>query len=70
MVVGADFEYLNGQHQCLDCQWQDTTLESIAHCLRCNHRFAADEAHVLDVYTYSANRLTWRQMIHSRRQRE
>ena len=41
LVVGSDFEYLEGQYQCLDCQWQDSSLESIAHCLKCNYRFAA-----------------------------
>ena len=65
MVVGSDFEYLEGQYQCLDCRWQDSSLESIAHCLKCNYRFAALEAAVKDVYTYTANRLNWRELIDS-----
>jgi hypothetical protein len=65
LVVGADFEYLEGQYQCLDCRWQDSSLESIAHCLKCNYRFAALEAEVQDVYTYTANRLNWRELIDS-----
>lgn len=65
LIVGADFEYLSGQFCCSDCQWEDATLESIAHCLRCNYRFAAAEAAVQEVFVYSANRLKWQQMIES-----
>jgi hypothetical protein len=65
MVVGADFEYLHGGYHCLDCQWSDSTLEPIAHCLSCNYRFAAEQALAEDVYTYRADRLHWKSIVGS-----
>ena len=63
LVVGADFEYLHGEFLCQDCQWSDSSLEMIGHCLRCNQRFAAQAAVSADLYAYRAKRLDWRAMI-------
>lgn len=56
-VVGADFEYLTGEYQCLDCFWRDSDLEQIGHCLRCRHRFPTHQSSVQDVTGFYAARL-------------
>ena len=63
LVAGADFEYLRGECRCQDCQWHDTLLDTIGHCLKCDHRFAAEQARVQDVHVYRANKLHWQQLI-------
>ena len=60
LVVGADFEYRFGQYVCNQCKWQDTGMENVGHCLRCNTRFAGRDAHVQDVYAYRPRRLNWK----------
>jgi len=56
-VVGADFEYLTGEYQCLNCHWRDCDLEHIGHCLRCRHRFPTHQSSVQDVTGFHAARL-------------
>lgn len=63
LVAGADFEYLHGEFNCRECDWRDASLEMIAHCLSCNHRFSADQTEAKDLYTYRAARLNWRIMV-------
>jgi hypothetical protein len=57
LVVGADYEYLTGPYQCLDCNWNDTELEQVARCLRCDFRFPAHQATERELGAYHAHRL-------------
>ncbi len=57
LVVGADFEYLSGPRDCLECEWSDANLAIIGECLRCGHRFANDEALEKEVLEYHVDRL-------------
>ncbi len=57
LVIGADFEYLTGRFQCLNCKWSDSELEQIGHCLRCSYRFPGHQAAVREVLGYHTNRL-------------
>lgn len=54
LVVGADYEFLTGPYRCLDCQWSDTDLASVAHCLRCGYRFPAEHARVEELYGFES----------------
>jgi Thaumarchaeal output domain 1 len=57
LIVGADYEYSNGPYHCLACQWTDTELEQVAHCLRCGFRFPGHQALEQELVGYDANRL-------------
>lgn len=57
LVVGSDYEYLNGPHRCVDCGWTGSELENVAQCLRCEFRFPAHQACLQDLRGYRANRL-------------
>ncbi len=57
LVVGADFEYVNGPHRCLSCDWSDTELEQVGQCLRCSYRFPAHQAAEQELIGYYVNRL-------------
>jgi len=57
LVVGADFEYLNGPYSCRECDWSDATLALIGECLRCGHRFAGQQAPEKEVFEYHVDRL-------------
>jgi CheY-like chemotaxis protein len=57
LIVGADFEYLNGPYVCLACDWSSAELEHIGHCLKCGFRFPAHEAFVEDLVGYHVNRM-------------
>jgi TackOD1 domain-containing protein len=57
LVVGSDYEYLNGPYRCQDCQWSDTELEQIAQCVRCQFRFPGFQAAELELKGYHAHRL-------------
>ena len=63
MVVGSDFEYLEGQDHCLDCGWKNSRLEMIAHCMKCSNRFPASESDVQDVFCYQSNHLEWGELL-------
>jgi hypothetical protein len=57
LVVGVDYEYLQGPYHCLACQWTDTELEQVAHCLSCGFRFPGHQAFEQELVGYDANRL-------------
>jgi hypothetical protein len=57
LVVGADYEYLTGPYQCLDCHWSDSELEQVGQCLRCGFRFPGRKAHVEELRAYRVNQL-------------
>jgi len=57
LVVGSDFELLDGPYHCLDCDWSDTELAMIGQCLACELRFPLELAPEDDVLDYHVNRL-------------
>ncbi len=57
LVVGADFEYMNGPFRCLNCTWSATDADHIGHCVKCGIRFPADQAVVEDLIGYHVNRM-------------
>ncbi|TWT72685.1 hypothetical protein Pla123a_39830 [Posidoniimonas polymericola] len=57
LVVGADFEYIEGPHKCRECSWSDAELSLIAECMSCGKRADAREAIEKDVVAYYVNRL-------------
>ncbi|MDC0935013.1 hypothetical protein OAS39_01910 [Pirellulales bacterium] len=57
LVVGADFEYLDGPRQCRECSWSDAELTLIAECMSCGQRADARDAVERDVIAYHVNRL-------------
>ncbi|WP_144057356.1 hypothetical protein [Novipirellula maiorica] len=57
LVVGADFEYLDGPLQCLECQWSDTELMTIARCGSCGDECALDQTVEKEMVQYCVNRL-------------
>jgi hypothetical protein len=57
LLVGSDYEYLDGPYRCRECQWSDTELETIGRCVRCATRFPAHQARALDLKGYRVKRL-------------
>lgn len=57
LVVGTDFEHLDGPYRCLDCKWSDTELEFVGQCLRCGLRFPAGQLCEKELIGYHVNRL-------------
>lgn len=57
LVVGTDFEHLDGPFRCLDCKWSDTELEFVGQCLRCGLRFPAGQLCEKELIGYHVNRL-------------
>lgn len=57
LVVGADFEYLEGPHECCDCGWSDIDLEMVAQCHDCQLRFSMELALEEDLIAYHVERM-------------
>ena len=57
LVVGSDFEYLNGQHRCRSCGWRDSDSALYGHCLRCGNRFDLSQAREQELYRYDVHQL-------------
>lgn len=57
LVIGADFEYLSGPYQCLDCNWSDTQLELVGQCQACELRFPIQQAVEEELIGYHVHRL-------------
>ncbi|MBN2216226.1 MAG: hypothetical protein JW719_02495 [Pirellulales bacterium] len=57
LVVGADYEYLQGPHRCADCGWSGTDLETVGYCLACHWRFTLRQAWQAEFIGYHVNRL-------------
>lgn len=57
LVVGADFEYLQGPFHCTDCGWTDTELETVGYCPACHWRFTLQQAQQEELIGYHVNRL-------------
>ncbi|MFO0913055.1 MAG: hypothetical protein U0795_08865 [Pirellulales bacterium] len=57
LVIGVDFEYQNGEFVCDGCNWTDSHLEDVAHCLRCHLRFPGQQAVEKELLGYHFRRL-------------
>ncbi len=57
LVVGADFEYIDGAHRCFDCAQHFEKPERIGHCLGCDFRFPAQQADLHDLMGFRPKRL-------------
>ena len=57
LIVGADFEYLNGPFVCGDCGWNDTDLELVGYCRVCHLRFPSSMCSEEELVGYHVNRL-------------
>ena len=57
LVIGADYEYLSGPYQCLDCNWSDSDLELVGQCLACELRFPIQQAVEEELIGYYVHRL-------------
>ena len=57
LVVGADFEHLEGPVTCRDCRWSGNAAVLIGECLRCGRRFPGTEATELEVIQYHVERM-------------
>ena len=52
LVVGADFDQVEGCMKCNDCGSVFNQPEMICHCLACQRRFPASEGKIHDIYGY------------------
>ena len=57
LVVGADFEYLDGPFECEECSSSDANFEWVAHCLDCQLRFPIHQAVEQELIAYHVERL-------------
>ncbi len=57
LVVGVDFEFLDGNFQCLDCEWRGTEMGVAGRCLGCELIFPVELARERDVKAYHVERL-------------
>ena len=57
MIVGADYEYLDGPTQCFECGHNDLEEILIGHCMKCSNRFPFDQAKSIEVLGYRVNQL-------------
>jgi DNA-binding NarL/FixJ family response regulator len=65
LVVGADFEYLQGPYHCMDCNWSETELETVGFCLACHWRYALHQAWEQELIGYHVNRMEPLALINS-----
>lgn len=57
MLVGSDYEYLDGPNVCYDCGQTSLEKIQIGHCLSCEHRFPVEMAYSMEIVGYSVKRL-------------
>ncbi len=57
MIVGSDYEYLDGPNMCYDCGQANLEKIQIGHCLSCEHRFPIETAYQMDIVGYRVKRL-------------
>ncbi len=67
LVVGADFEYLDGPCCCSDCNWTDAQPALLGECLSCGLRFNGTKAHEIDVIQFYVPRLNLADLVESQR---
>ena len=57
LVVGSDYEYLQGPHTCRDCGWSDTQLETVGRCRACDLQFPISHCREQELVGYDVDRL-------------
>lgn len=57
MIIGADYEYLDGPTRCRECGHNDLEEILIGHCMFCSNRFPFEQAETIDITGYRVNRL-------------
>ena len=57
LVIGADYEMLEGPYHCQECGYQGTERVLAANCLACELRFPLERAVDLDLMAYDVERL-------------
>lgn len=57
LIVGADFEYLDGPNRCADCFQSNLDLIAIGHCMGCSYRFPLSMAETQEIVGYRVARL-------------
>lgn len=57
MLIGSDYEYLDGPNTCFDCGQTNLEAIQIGHCLGCENRFAFEFAVPLEIVGYRVHRL-------------
>ena len=57
LVVGADFEHLDGPASCRDCGWSGSSAVLIGECLSCGRRFPGSDAREMEVIQYHVERM-------------
>ena len=57
LIVGADFEYIEGPVECFDCGAKGGQPTLAAMCHRCHRRFGLDEAEEKQLFAYHVERL-------------
>lgn len=57
MIIGSDYEYLDGPNMCYDCGQANLEKIQIGHCLSCEHRFPFETVYHKDIVGYRVKRL-------------
>lgn len=57
MIVGSDYEYLDGPNTCSDCGEANLEQILIGHCLSCENRFDFESAVEMEIFGYHVNKL-------------
>lgn len=57
LIVGSDYEYLDGPNMCYDCGQASLEKIQIGHCLSCEFRFPAESAYIMEIVGYRVNKL-------------
>ncbi len=57
LIVGSDYEFIEGPVECYDCGARGGQPTMAAMCHRCHHRFSMEEAEERMLYAYHVERL-------------
>ena len=57
LIIGSDYEYLDGPNICYDCGQANLEQIQIGHCLHCEFRFPTEAAYSMEIIGYRVNRL-------------
>ena len=67
LVVGANFEYLDGPRHCTECRWTDVRTALLGECLACGLRFPGDKAHEKEIIQFYVRKLDLLALIEDHR---
>lgn len=65
LIVGSDYEYLDGPNICHDCGQANLEQIQIGHCLNCEYRFPIESAYSMEIVGYRVNKLDLLAFINS-----